>query len=496
MSAKPTEIKEIEGSVNTDDIHKLFMPTPFNPPSPVLMELLGFLVEQGKGVIRTTFEDLPNQRTDAPVGTTLALIEQGLTVFSAIHSRLHSSMQQVLEIIHRINAKHLRPEDIKEDLGEMLAKPSDFRGPMDVIPVSDPNIFSEVQRQAQIALIAQRAALMPQLYNLNRVEKLILEYAKIPAPDELLNPVPEPVRDNAVNENVKASMGQPLVAFPEQDHEAHIMTHLAFMSHPMFGQNPTIVNGLMPIMVSHIRDHISLWYVSAVVDFASDAAGQDITELMDKDEVVSREFDKTMAIASQRVLDMSSQNATLSQLPQVLEQAMAFVQKNQQPVMTPEGVAQQEVQRKAAADEAKAQIEQQRLAMDQQQAMLEQQRMGFEAQRAQSDAQRAQMEAQIKQQEAVLKEQEQRLKLAEQRERMLLERDKLRQKTQLESAKLAQTGDIEAMRQKHEDARTDADIYARIAMNTADNQTAMQIASAEIESGEKVAVSTGGGINP
>ena len=496
MSAKPTEIKEIEGSVNTDDIRKLFMPTPFNPPSPVLMELLGFLVEQGKGVIRTTFEDLPNQRTDAPVGTTLALIEQGLTVFSAIHSRLHSSMQQVLEIIHRINAKHLRPEDIKEDLGEMLAKPSDFRGPMDVIPVSDPNIFSEVQRQAQIALIAQRAALMPQLYNLNRVEKLILEYAKIPAPDELLNPVPEPVRDNAVNENVKASMGQPLVAFPEQDHEAHIMTHLAFMSHPMFGQNPTIVNGLMPIMVSHIRDHISLWYVSAVVDFASDAAGQDITELMDKDEVVSREFDKTMAIASQRVLDMSSQNATLSQLPQVLEQAMAFVQKNQQPVMTPEGVAQQEVQRKAAADEAKAQIEQQRLAMDQQQAMLEQQRMGFEAQRAQSDAQRAQMEAQIKQQEAVLKEQEQRLKLAEQRERMLLERDKLRQKTQLESAKLAQTGDIEAMRQKHEDARTDADIYARIAMNTADNQTAMQIASAEIESGEKVAVSTGGGINP
>ena len=80
----------------------------------MLFELLGFLIEQGKGVVRTTFEDLPDQRTDAPVGTTLALIEQGLTVFSAIHGRLHNAMQQVLEIIHRINGvevlRYQRPQ--------------------------------------------------------------------------------------------------------------------------------------------------------------------------------------------------------------------------------------------------------------------------------------------------------------------------------------------------------------------------------------------------
>lgn len=504
LSSKPTEFKEIEGSVNTDDIRKLIMPTPFNPPSPVLMELLGFLIEQGKGVIRTTFEDLPNQRTDAPVGTTLALIEQGLTVFSAIHSRLHNSMQQVLEIVHRINSKHLRPEDIKEDLGEMLAKPSDFKGPMDVIPVSDPNIFSEVQRQAQIALIAQRAANFPQLYNLNRVEKLILEYAKIPAPEELLNPVPEPVRDNAVNENVKAVMGQALVAFPEQDHEAHIMTHLAFMMSPMFGQNPVIVNGLMPVMVSHLRDHIALWYVSTVVEYATQAAGQDITELMDKDEMVSKEFDKTMAIASGHVLQQAQANQTLAQLPQILAQAMEFVQKNQQPMPAdPSAVAMQEVQRKAAADQAKGQIDQQRLAIDQQQAALEAQRMNFEAQRSQSEAQKAQMEAQMKQQEAVLKQQEQRLKLAENQQRMALEREKAQQKAQsdaqkaqLDQAKIAQTGDLEAMRQQNENARAEQEVAAKLSINTSDNQTALQIAAAEIESGENVAVSTGGGINP
>lgn len=505
LNPKPTEVVEIEGSVNTDDIRKLIMPMPFNPPSPVLMELLGFLVEQGKGVIRTTFEDLPNQRTDAPVGTTLALIEQGLTVFSAIHSRLHHAMAQVLEIVHRINSKHFNPADIKDDLGEMLAKPADFQGPMDVIPVSDPNIFSEVQRQAQIALIAQRAALLPQLYNLNRVEKLILEYAKIPAPEELLNPVPDPVRDNAVNENVKAAMGQPLVAFPEQDHEAHIMTHLAFMMHPIFGQNPSIVNGLMPIMVSHLRDHIALWYVSQVVDLASAAAGVDFTELMDKDEIVSKEVDRALAIASQNVLMQASQSPLMAQhLPQAMQQAMDFVQKNQQPQpVDPSAVQMQEVQRKAAADQQKAQIEQQRLAIDQQQAQLEQQRMAFEAQRAQSEAQRAQMEAQMQQQEAALRQQEQKLRLAEQQMRMRLEQDKLRQKAatdaqkaQLDQAKLQQTGQVEQMRQDNENARTDAQIAADMQMNASDNETAMRIAAAEIESGEKVAVSTGGGINP
>lgn len=504
LKAKPTEIKEIEGSVNTDDIRKLIMPMPFNPPSPVLFELLGFLIEQGKGVIRTTFEDLPNQRTDAPVGTTLALIEQGLTVFSAIHGRLHNAMAQVLEIVHRINAKHFNPQDVKEDLGETLAKPQDFKGPMDVIPVSDPNIFSEVQRQAQIALIAQRAALLPQLYNLNRVEKLILEYAKIPAPDELLNPVPDPVRDNAVNENVKAVMGQPLVAFPEQDHEAHIATHLAFMQHPLFGQNPAVVNGLMPIMVSHLRDHIALWYVSSVVETASQAAGMDFTQLMDKDEVISKEVDRVLLFASDQVLAMSAQSQTLNQLPAILQQAMQFVQQNQPPAPAdPGAVAKMEVDRKAAADQAKMQIETQRLQMEQAKSQLEQQRMAFEAQQQQSQAEMTQIEAAMRQREAVLKEQEQRLKAMEVQRKLALEQGKLRQKmaaddmqARLDQQKIAQDGQLEAVRQQNENARTEQEIAADLAMNNADNETAMRIAAAEIESGENVAVSTGGGINP
>jgi len=505
LKAKPTEFRDIEGSVNTDDIRKMVMPMPVNPPSPVLFELLGFLIEQGKGVIRTTFEDLPDQRTDAPVGTTLALIEQGLTVFSAIHGRLHNAMQQVLEIVHRINGDHFNPQDVKEDLGEMLAKPSDFKGPMDVIPVSDPNIFSEVQRQAQIALVAQRAALMPQLYNLNRVEKLILDYAKIPAPEELLNPVPEPVRDNAVNENLKATVGQPLVAFPEQDHEAHIATHLAFMQHPLFGQNPTMKTGLMPIMVSHIRDHIGLWYVNSVVDLASAQAGVDFTHLMDsKDEEVSKTVDRVLMHASDVVLNAAKQNQLLTSLPPVLQEAMQFVQQNQGTQPTdPTVVQMKEVERKQAADQQKLQIEQARLQMDQTKSQLEQQRMQHEQQLSAMQAQMAQMDAAAKEREMAFKAQESRLKVIEAQQKVQLDQAKVaqaaeaqRQNAELNTLKLAQQSEIEAQKQDHENLRTKAQIDADIAMNTADNETAMRIAAAEITSGEKVAVSTGGGINP
>ena len=303
VSAKATEIKNLEGGIGTDDIRKLFMPMPFNPPSPVLFQLLGFLVEQGKGVVQTTFEGIADQKTDMPVGTTLALIEQGMTVFSAIHGRLHNSMQQVFAIVHRLNAKHITTQEIKDDLGEVIARARDYQGPMDVMPVSDPAIFSEVQRQAQIALIAQRAATFPMLYNLHKVEKMILEYAKFPDPQELLNPVKEPMKDNAVNENVKATMSTPLIAFPEQNHEAHIATHLAYMNHPIFGSSPLIAPSFIPTMVAHLRDHITYWYLNKVIEDASAAADMDVSDLMDADHDVSKKFDEAMQIASANVLE-------------------------------------------------------------------------------------------------------------------------------------------------------------------------------------------------
>jgi chaperonin GroES len=181
INLQPTEVVEMEGGALIDDVRKLAMPLPFNGPSPVLFQLLGFLVDAGKGVVQTSFEKLSDQNPNQPVGTTMALIEQGMVVFSSIHSRLHNSMARCFKILHRINSAYLTVEDIEAQSAGLEIDPSDFDGPMDVIPVSDPAIFSETQRFAQTQAIMQRAQTMPQMYDARKVEEMFLRNMKVPA---------------------------------------------------------------------------------------------------------------------------------------------------------------------------------------------------------------------------------------------------------------------------------------------------------------------------
>ena len=378
LNIQPTQVIEIEGTPNGDDIRKTFMPLPFNGPSPVLYQLLGFLTETSKNVVRTTFEDLSDNPNRMPVGTTLALIEQGMTVFNSIHARLHDAMGRMLKVLHRLNKMYLEDEEIYDEFGELLVKRSDFDGPMDVIPVSDPNIFSDMQRYAQIEVIASRAQAMPQLYDVRAVEEMILERTKIPnAAKKLLVPIPQPQRLNAVNENVAAVMGTPIVAFPDQDHLAHIKTHLNFMMNPVLGANPIISPVFTPAILTHIKDHIALWYVNEVVKIGSDAAGVDLSILMEPDNPeIDREFDKTLAAASDFV-NMEAQR-TFAKLPEIIQKAVEHLQSLNKPPLSPEQVAmmaaqnqQAETQRKAQADQVDAALKQQKIAADQQAKMAE-----------------------------------------------------------------------------------------------------------------------------
>jgi hypothetical protein len=119
---EPTQVTEIEGGVGVDDVRKLAMPVPFNPPNAVLFQLLGYVGDTARGVVRTTFEDMNQASPNQPVGTTLALIEQGMTVFSAIHARLHSSMQMTLKVLHRLNAQHIDDQYVIDVTGEEMVK--------------------------------------------------------------------------------------------------------------------------------------------------------------------------------------------------------------------------------------------------------------------------------------------------------------------------------------------------------------------------------------
>ena len=466
LNIQPTQVEEIEGGLNVDDVRKLAMPIPFNPPSPTLFQLLGFVVDAGKGVVRTSMDNLADQNPNAPVGTTLALIQEGMTVFSSIHARLHAAMARTLRILHRLNAMYLDDADVKHEVGEVLATRADFEGPMDVVPVSDPAIFSESQRFAQVQAVSQRAAALPQLYNLRKVEERLLETLRVPNPKELLNPPLEPKQQNAVNENVAATMGRPIVAFPEQDHIAHLKTHLAYMTNPALGGSQLIAPAYLPIVLGHIKEHLALWYASTVLELAEDTSGIDITEDMKnlKDNEARRAFDRMLAEASQTVVTDATE--VFSSLPPVIAQAMQMMEQfAPQPPPDPRtAIEGQKLQAQQQRDQAQMQLEGQRAQMDAQEA----------AQRTQLDGQKLQIEGQKMQADAA----------------------KSQAEMQLQAQKLQIEQQLEQMKQDREDARKSAELNARMTMNQQDNQTAMQLAQAEIMSGERIAVSTGTGINP
>ena len=470
LGIQPTQVMEIEGGLNIDDIRKTIMPVPFNPPSTVLFQLLGFLVDAGNSVIRTTLDDIADGNPNAPVGTTLAKMEQGMVVFSAIHQRLHDAMARTLRILHRLNAMYLNDEDVEEEIGEELATRKDFEGPLDVVPVSDPNIFSESQRFAQVQAVAQRAQMLPQLYNIRKVEERILDTLKIPNAKELLAPAMEPKEQNAVNENVAASMGRPIVAFPEQDHIAHIMTHVGYLLNPTLGSNPLIAPQFIPAILNHIKEHIALWYASQVFEVGSEATGTDLGDAMKeaKDPEDRQALDRMLAQASALVSQTAQQ--TFQSLPPVIQQAQQLMQQFQpQPPMDPNmQVAMAELQRKQAADQQKMQIEAQKLQLT--------------AADQQAEMQMRQAQTQIStQMEQAKMQSESQMRMAQ---------------LQFQMQQLQAEMEREQMRQMGEDQRKQAELAVREKMNTQDNLTAMQLAELEAVTGEKFAVSTGTGINP
>jgi hypothetical protein len=438
INLQPTEVVEIEGGALVDDIRKLAMALPFNGPSPTLFQLLGFLVDAGKGVVQTSFEKLSDQNPNAPVGTTLALIEQGMVVFSSIHSRLHNSMARVFAILHRINSAYLTEEDIEAMENGLDVKPEDFDGPMDVVPVSDPAIFSEAQRFAQVQAVQARASAMPQMYDLRKVEEMFLRNLKL-SPDDVLQPQPGQDDVDPVSENVAASMGRPVYVLPKQDHVAHIQTHLAFLKSPVFGMNPAIVKTYIYPMAQHLRDHLLNFYLTQAHEAVQRAEREQL--ITDDAEQQVKVIVRVQQIIEQQLAQFSKELAQIDQMAQQFAP-----QPPQMPQDKSMEIAQLNAQVQQLALQQRAQTDQQRLQIEQQKA----------AQKAQTDA------------------------------------ATLADKQQARSEQFQ----ADQMREFAENQRTAAEISARVEMNTADNVTAMRLAAAEIASGEKVAVSTGTGINP
>ena len=362
-----TQVTEIEGGIGVDDIRKIAMPMPFNPPSPVLFQLLGWLTTEAKGVVTTAEEKIADAKSNMPVGTTQALIEQGAVVFSSIHSRLHDAQRRVLHILGRINRWHLDEQRKGDIVAELPIKRQDFRRNSDVVPVSDPHIFSETQRVAQMQSVMQLSAQFPQIFDQRAVVSRMLKQLKVPNVNELMPNTGKPAELNAADENSAMALGKPAFAYPRQDHLAHIQTHLTFALDPTLGSNRLIAPKFIPQALEHIKQHMMLWYTQQVQGYVL-AAG-DVKLGKYEESKIAKEIDRAIAVASDHV-SLDSQQVFQGVLP-ALEQLGQLMQQFKPPAPPMEGDAQAvlqasmaETQRRTAADQAKLAFDQQKFVAE------------------------------------------------------------------------------------------------------------------------------------
>ncbi len=359
LSVNPTQITEVD-ALGADDIRKVYMPIPFNQPSPVLFQLLGFCTSAAKEVVGTAEEKIADGGANMPVGTTLALIEQGAKVFSAIHARIQDSQRRCLEILHRLNRDHL--PDGKVMFGsddEDFVTRDDFKGSMDVRPVSDPNIFSETQRFAQIQFVMQTvnaAAAAPalaqsiSLFNLRALYARAFELAKIPDYEEFLPEIPKEQPLNPADENVAMCLGKPVKAYAGQNHEAHIQVLLDFAQNPLFGQSPIIAPKFLVPAMNHLQDHLLVWYEELMKRDAAKAIGKPVDKIDWDNDPESAVF----LAKSAPVVDQASKLA-FEKIPAIILKGMQSLQAMapKPPVDPMIQVATQDVQNKHQAAMAK-----------------------------------------------------------------------------------------------------------------------------------------------
>jgi hypothetical protein len=261
----PGELTEIDCPPNVDDIRKLVMSFPFNGPSSVLFQLLEWITQQAEGVVTTASERIADGGgANMPVGTAMALIESDSANFSAIHARMHASLKQELLILHRLNAEHMDDQETVEELGELIVSRDDFEGPVDIIPVSDPNIFSEGQRFSQMQAVLQLSSdqRLAQYYKWDRLNARLLKLLHVDGAEEFANLPKDAKRLGPMEENYEASLDEPspLKVYDEQDDITHLQIHVQYMTSPMFGKSPLIGPKALPSLVSHCKEHMLRLY--------------------------------------------------------------------------------------------------------------------------------------------------------------------------------------------------------------------------------------------
>ena len=268
----PGEFKEVEST--GIDLNKAIITLPYKEPSQTLMAMMQFVIGAGQKFADSTEQIIADSTNAGPVGTTMALLEASSKFFTAIHKRLHKAQKDEFAVLSQINYDYLPPQYPYEVIGgDQAVFKQDFDGRIDIIPVSDPNIPSSAHRMALGQLAIQLASQTPPgTFNMPALYREVLTAANFPNLDEILPPEQKPEPRDPLADIIAATQGQPIAAFPGQNHEAHIQFKSAFLKDPATGANP-MMKQIVPVINANIRDHMIMKYQEQVLGLVEASGG-------------------------------------------------------------------------------------------------------------------------------------------------------------------------------------------------------------------------------
>ena len=356
----PGEFRDVD--VPSGSIRDNILPLPYKEPSQTLLALLNKITEEGRRLGAISDMNISDMSANAPVGTTLALLERTLKPMAAVQSRVHYAMKQEFKLLRKIIAEYA-PIDYMyvPDRGEPRARQADY-ATVEVIPVSDPNSSTMAQRVVQYQTVMQMAQAAPQIYDLPQLHRQMIEVLGIKNADKLVPTDDDMHPLDPVSENMDALVGNPIKAFMYQDHQAHIATHQAFMQDPMIaqtiGQNP-LANQIMGELQSHIAEHTAFMYRRQIEETIG-------APLPPPNEEMPRELETQIAqLQSKAAIQLTQQHQQQQAQQEAQQQAQdPIIQMQQQELQLKQG----ELQRKAAKDAMDGAIDQERLNLDKQKA--------------------------------------------------------------------------------------------------------------------------------
>lgn len=339
---RPGEFRDVDVPGGT--IKEAITFLPYKEPSAVLYQLLGTVVEEGRRIGSIADIDVGDMNAQAPVGTTLALMERSLKVMSGVQARMHAALRQELRLIAGIIRDFMPPEYSYEVEGE-FSRAEDFDGRVDIIPVSDPNAATMAQRVTQYQAALQLAQQAPQLYDMGKLHRQMLEVLNIQDADDIVK-LPEDMKPkDPVAENMAILKQEPVKAFQYQDHAAHIQVHMAAAQDPkimqLVGQSP-FAGAIQSAMASHITEHLAMQYRSEIqMQLGAELPSDD----QPLPEEVEQEVSRLAAQAADKLLKKNQAEAAAKAAEAAAKDPLTIIQKKELEIK----------EREVALKEAKAQ---------------------------------------------------------------------------------------------------------------------------------------------